>query len=124
MGWNSMSRQPIARSPDLARLQNEGYDLDIKGGHLLVRDVPFVASDRTVRRGILVMVLDLSGDVTGKPKNHKAYWIGDHPCYADGRKIEVIANSSNRLTLHPEVTVDHMFSARADYRDYHHKVTT
>jgi hypothetical protein len=119
-----MSRKPIARSSDLTRLQNEGYDLDVRGGHLLVQDVPFVKSDRTVGRGALVMALDLRGDVTAKPSSHVAYWVGEHPCNADGRRIETIANSSNRQTLHPEIIVDHMFSAKADYRDFHHKVTT
>ena len=52
-----MSLRPIARSPDLTRLRNEGYDLDIRGGFLLVRDVPYVGADRTVRRGTLSPLL-------------------------------------------------------------------
>lgn len=119
-----MSRRPIARSSDLTRLQNEGYDLDIRGGFLLVRNVPYVGADRVVRRGILISRLDLSGDVTNKPRDHVAYWTGEHPCHSDGGKIRAIENGSGPQVLHDGVCADHTFSAKADYRDYHHKMTT
>lgn len=119
-----MSLRPIALSPDLTRLRNEGYDLDIRGGFLLVRDVPYVGGDRTVSRGTLISRLELSGDVTVKPADHVAYWTGDHPCHSDGRKINAIENSSEPQALHEGVRADHTFSAKADYRDYHHKMTT
>lgn len=119
-----MSRRPIARSPDLQRLQDEGFDLAILSGHLLIRDVPYVTSNKIVSRGILVMPLDLAGEVAVKPASHIAYWIGEHPCHATGMKIASIENSSNRQQIAPGVYVDHTFSAKADYRDYHHKVRT
>jgi biotin operon repressor len=37
-----MSRKPINRSPDLLKLQEEGYDLEIRSGYLLVKGVPYV----------------------------------------------------------------------------------
>lgn len=119
-----MSRRPIARSPDLIRLQNEGYDLDIRGGFLLIRNVPYVGADQTLRVGILISRLELSGDVTNKPRDHVAYWTGEHPCHSDGRKIRTIENGSAPQVLHDGVRADHTFSAKADYRDYHHKMTT
>jgi hypothetical protein len=42
-----MSRRPIDLSPDLLRLQNEGYDIAIRHGFLLVRDVPYVPDFKT-----------------------------------------------------------------------------
>jgi Domain of unknown function (DUF6791)/ThiF family len=119
-----MSRRLIDRSPDLLRLRNEGYDIDIRTGCLLVSTVPYVDSQRTVRLGTLISKLELSGDTTNKPKDHVAYWVGDHPCRADGTLITAIQHSSNRQDLGDGVVVDHMFSAKADYRDYHHKMTT
>ena len=35
-----MSQQPISLSPDLQRLRDEGLDLEIKSGYLLVKNVP------------------------------------------------------------------------------------
>ncbi|EIM28576.1 ThiF family adenylyltransferase [Microvirga lotononidis] len=119
-----MSLRPIALSSDLSRLRNEGYDLDIRGGFLLVRNVPYVGADRTVQRGILISRLDLSGDVTNKPGDHVAYWTGEHPCHSDGGKIRAIENSSTPQVLCDGVSADHTFSAKADYRDYHHKMTS
>ncbi|MGO8843572.1 MAG: ThiF family adenylyltransferase [Methyloceanibacter sp.] len=119
-----MSRRPIALSPDLLRLQNEGYDLDIRDGFLLVRDVPFVDSQRVVRRGMLISKLKLSGDIAEKPDDHVCYWTGQHPCHADSSKITSIQNPSAPQDLAPGVHADFTFSAKADYRDYHHKVTT
>lgn len=119
-----MSRRPIALSPGLLRLQNEGYDLDIRGGFLLVRDVPYVDSQRAVRRGILISTLKLSGDVAEKPDTHVCYWTGEHPCHADGSKITSIQNPSAPQDLAPGVRADFTFSAKANYRDYHHKITT
>jgi hypothetical protein len=121
-----MSRRPIARSADLTRLQNEGYDLELRGqgGLLLVKGVPYVASDRTVRRGTLIVKLTLAGDVTVKPADHVAYWSGLHPCHSDGRKITAFENPSASQDMGDGVCADFMFSAKADYRDYYHKVTT
>lgn len=119
-----MSRRPIALSDDLNRLQNEGYDLDIRDGYLLVRDVPYVTSNRSVKRGILIMQLDLAGDVTIKPKSHVAFWAGEHPCHSDGQKIRAIENSSQPRLLCEGLHANHTFSAKAGYRDYHHKVTS
>ena len=119
-----MSHRPIAHSPDLLRLQNEGYDLVIRGGYLLVRDVPFVDARRTVQRGTLIVKLDLSGDIANKPPDHVAYWIGEHPCHSDGTKIHSIENGSPPQDLGHGTRADFLFSAKADYRDYHHKVTT
>lgn len=119
-----MSRRPIALSPDLLRLQNEGYDIEIRDGFLLVRDVPYVDSSGSLQRGILISRLELSGDVTVKPKDHVAYWTGAHPCHSDGRKITSIQNGSAPQDFGNGVKADFTFSAKADYRDYHHKMTT
>ena len=37
-----MSQQLISRNPDLRRLREEGYDIELRAGHLLVKGVPYV----------------------------------------------------------------------------------
>jgi hypothetical protein len=105
-------------------LQNEGYNLEIQDGLLLVREVPFVDARCSVRQGVLISKLKLSGDITEKPDDHVCYWSGEHPCRANGSKITAIEHSSPPQDLAPGVRADFMFSAKADYRDYHHKMTT
>jgi len=43
-----MSRRPIDRSPPLKRLRNEGYDVDVITGYLIIRDVPYVGKRQPV----------------------------------------------------------------------------
>lgn len=119
-----MSQQLIVHSSDLCQLRDEGYDIAIVGGYLHVRDVPYVNSAATVQRGMLISKLELSGDRTIKPSDHVAYWVGEHPCYSDGRIITAITHSAVSLDVGNGIVANFMFSAKADYRDYHHKVKT
>lgn len=105
-----MSRRPIVLSADLQRLQNEEYDLEIRGGYLLIRAVPYVDSARTVQRGVLFMPLDLAADVTRKPTTHIAYWKGTHPCHSDGTKITTIENPSPPQDFGNGIRADFTFS--------------
>jgi hypothetical protein len=123
-----MSNTLIGRSHDLKKLRDEGYNLEIRGGYLLVQEVPYVNSAREVKRGVLVSKLQLAGNVTTRPDTHVAYFVGDHPCRADGSEIAEIKNSSQRQTLTDGVVISHTFSAKPKpaehYDDYYDKVTT
>jgi hypothetical protein len=122
-----MSQKPISRSRDLKRLRDEGYDLEIRSGYLLVKDVPYVNSAKQVKRGTLVSKLILAGDVTVRPDDHVAHFMGEHPCREDGKEIDQIKNESARRELAGDVVVDHRFSAKPQpsgfYEDYYAKVT-
>jgi hypothetical protein len=123
-----MSQKPISHSADLTHLRDEGYDLEIRAGHLLVKDVPYVAAGRIVKRGILVMPLKLAGDMTVKPENHVAHFIGEFPSRADGTPITTIGEKGNgRTKLGEGVEIDHTFSAKpmpsGSYENYYDKVT-
>lgn len=123
-----MSNTLIGRSPDLKKLRDEGYDLEIRGGYLLVKDVPYLNSSKEVKRGVLVSKLVLAGNVTTKPDSHVAYFVGDYPCRSDGAEIAEIKNASQRQSFTPEVVINHTFSAKPKpsdhYQDYYEKVTT
>ena len=123
-----MSQRPINRSADLKRLRDEGYDLEVRSGCLLVKDIPYVNSQKEVKRGILVIKLVLAGDQTGRPDTHVAYFSGDHPCDEDGSEIAKIKHGSHSHSLAEGVTVSHSFSAKPkpanSYPDYYAQVTT
>lgn len=123
-----MSQKPISRSADLTRLRSEGYDLELRSDHLLVKDVPYVGAGRIVKRGILVMPLKLAGDVTMKPENHVTHFIGEFPRRADDTLIDTIGNVSNaRTKLGEGLEIDQTFSAKpmpsGAYENYYDKVT-
>ena len=37
-----MSHSLISRSPDLKRLRDDGYEVDVQSDHLLMKHVPYV----------------------------------------------------------------------------------
>jgi hypothetical protein len=121
-----MSQQLISRSPDLKRLRDEGYTVEVLDGHLLVHNVPYANSAKEVKFGTLVSTLCLAGDVTHQPDTHVAYFIGDAPCTAGGLPIQQIkhSDSPNQLTEHIRVSRSFSNKPRDGYRDYHHKMAT
>lgn len=123
-----MSQQLISLSPDLSQLRDEGFDIEVRAGHLLLKGVPFVNAERRVSSGTLVTVLQVNGDRTGPPLDHTLYFIGEHPCNSDGSILKGIQNSSQKQELVPGLFVDHRFSAKpkpsGKYRDFHHQLTT
>jgi hypothetical protein len=122
-----MSQRPIGLSPDLRRLRDEGYNIEIREGHLLVKDVPYVNEKREVVRGTLVAILTLNGDITQPPADHVMYFDGDYPCNKDGSRIAGIQHQSNAQELAKGVLVKHSFSSKPPggrYVDYYEKVTT
>lgn len=122
-----MSHKLISHSPDLKKLRDEGYEIEIKNAHLLVHSVPYVNEKKEIARGMLVSPLgDLAGDRTVKPQDHVIHFAGEHPCDNAGNLIKGIQHSSGRKTLAEGVDVDHSFSNKPSngYADYYEKVTT
>ena len=64
-----MSHTLIDRSPDLKRLEEEGYEIEVRSDHLLLKHIPYVANDGSIKHGTLVSELTLAGDVTTKPES-------------------------------------------------------
>lgn len=118
-----MSVKLIARSADLKRLQDEGYEIEVRSGFLIVRSVPYVTSGRTVALGTVVTDLALNDDITQKPRDHQVWFAGEQPCHATGAPITALGPQRGRQTLCEGVVVDFRFSAKADYPDYHAKIT-
>lgn len=124
-----MSRQLIAHSPDLQRLQDEGYDIEVRSGHLLVR-VPYVTSNRGVSLGFLASELTLSGDTTTTPSTHVVYFIGaepgDQPCDEVGRRLDDLIIQDGPIPLGSDLVASSMFSHKPDpsYGDYYEKMST
>lgn len=120
-----MSQQLIERSPDLTRLQNAGYHVEVRSGYLVIHGIPYVNSKREVMFGTLSAKLKMAGDVTTTP-NHVAYFTGEYPCNADGNPIEKIRHTSNRETIDDMLVADHSFSSQPQggFKDYFEMMTT
>jgi len=122
-----MSQKLVSHSPDLKKLRDEGYEIEVRKGHLLVHQIPYVTARKDVAFGVLVTSLgDLAGDRTAKPQDHMMYFIGEHPCDKNGNLLKGIQHGSGKQTLAEGIEVDHSFSNKPPdgYPDYHAKVTT
>ena len=122
-----MSLQLINHSSDLKRLRDEGYEVEVHGGYLIIHHVPYLNSKMEIKYGILVSVLDLANPTTtAKPAVHTLYFMGETPCNNEGTVITAIQHSNPSLLIRENLTVNHMFSNRPPngYENYYEKMTT
>lgn len=119
-----MSQQLINHSTDLKRLRDEGYEIEVHGGYLLIHHVPYVDSNKQIQYGVLVSTLTLSSNNrTTVPDNHVIHFMGSDPCNEDGSIITAIQHS-NANSVFGQITVNRSFSNKpADgYPNYYEKV--
>lgn len=129
-----MSQKLVDRSPDLKRLRDEGYDLQVIGGgtHVRVGSIPFVDANKQVKTGYLVSTLELNQNNVRKPHEHTAWFGGGVPCTKNGSPLAMIINTT-KTTPVEGVEVDVQFSSKPvtatgydkdGYPDYYAKLTT
>lgn len=123
-----MSQKLFSHNSDLKKLREEGYFVQIVGGLLLLRDVPYVNSQRQVKLGTLVSSLTMAGDETRPPDTHVMHWNGEYPCNSDGTPIQEISNQAGPMDLGHGVTAQYAFSSKpaetGKYADYYDKMAT
>lgn len=118
-----MSPRPSRRSADLERLRDEGYDVALVDGLLVVRRIPYVDASRTVKYGTLSTPLLMAGDVTVAPHRHDVWWSGSPPCTASGEPLPGISTGRAK-DIDGELlrSLCHQPSGR-EFMDYHELVT-
>ena len=106
-----MSQQLINRNPDLKRLRDEGYEMEIIGGHLLVHHIPYLNSKKEIKYGTLVSALTLIGKgKIEKPNTHVIEFAGESPCNVGGSLISEIQHSNSPKKLNGRIQIDRSFS--------------
>jgi len=121
-----MSQLLISLSPDLKRLRDEGYEIEVKAGYLLAHHIPYLNSSKEIKYGTLVSELTLSNNtLTARPNTHVIYFIGEFPCNKDGSIITAIQHQSQIQRLHENITINHSFSNKppTGYANYYLKVS-
>lgn len=126
-----MSNKLVNRNPDLKRLRDEGYEIEVRGGHLIAHHIPYVNSNREIKIGKLISTLELNNDVVLKPNTHQIYFMGEHPCNNDGRIITEITHSAPNQQLFEDIILNQYFSNKplnnrgehSNYENYYDKIT-
>lgn len=122
-----MSHPLVSRSPDLARLRDEGFDLEIRSNYLLVKHVPYVTSAREVAYGTIISELSTSGSSTIAPGDHVVSFAGGIPCDQHGVPLNRIINTIGAIQVAEGLVADCTFSSKplvGYYADYYTKITS
>lgn len=123
-----MSHKLINLNPDLKRLRDEGYEINVVKSYLLVYHVPYVNLKKEVVLGVLVAPIQIIQDNRiAKPNDHTIHFVGEHPCDQNGIPLKGMVNESRRKTLAEGIEVDHYFSAKplnGNYENFYDKITT
>lgn len=122
-----MSRLPINRSPDLKRLRDDGYDIEVRAGFLVMHGVPYLAAPGRVERATIFTPLTLNDDVAQKPGDHQVFFVGETPQYAVGGQMTKLGLNGVGHQPLPGFIASHHFSNKprptGTYTDYHHKMS-
>ncbi len=120
-----MSAAAINLNPDLKRLQDEGYELEIREGCAIIWNVPYLDSNLVVQHGVLVSPLHMAGDTVTYNGNHVIYFQGTMPYRADGTSLAGAMLHQSTGNIFAGVQVDMSFSNKpaGGYTDYYHKFT-
>jgi len=112
------SAEIIAASSDLKALHDDGFEVAIKHGHLLISSVPYVIVGKKVARGTLIFPLTMVTEFrVGKPGDHTAHFAGEEPHHADGTPIKgMIANRGEDKKAEGIVSKFH-FSSKPERED-------
>ncbi|MES2535408.1 MAG: ThiF family adenylyltransferase [Pseudomonadota bacterium] len=117
-----MSAALFNLNPDLKRLREDGYRVQIVGGALVMHEVPYVNAQMEVKLGTLTSSLCMSGNVTQKPEPHTIQFEGEFPCNADGTYIKGLGAGPGAGLI-----AKYIFSSKPGpqgYQDYHQKMVT
>lgn len=119
-----MSAAVLDHSPDLKRLQNEGYEIEINNSHCIIHNVPYLDENLNIQKGILVSSIVVVGDTTKYNGDHVIYFHGSMPYRNTGENLAAIVNSPCNKEM-AGVYVNYMFSNKPaqGYKDYYDKIT-
>lgn len=113
----------VSRSPDLTKLVEEGYDVEVRDANLLVHHVPFVNDAGAVEHGILVSELSTNGERTIAPGRHEVWVVGGVP--HDHLGNPVLIADQNPVDYGNGLVASCRLSGKPENRmpvDYHEKI--
>ncbi|MFB7344781.1 ThiF family adenylyltransferase [Streptomyces hydrogenans] len=117
-----MSTALLARDPDLSRLLDDGYDITLAAGHIIVH-IPYVTDNRTVERGFLAHPVTVAGDRFVSGTDHRIWFGGSTPCDEHGRPLTLATPDARAIT--DGMQASFMLSSKppGGYPDQYTKIT-
>lgn len=123
---SSMSQKPTALNPSVARLIEDGFEIEIVHQHLLVRSIPYLNHVGELTLGTLACAYAELGEEDTKPNDHTFWLQGELPHMANGQPMVHVVNNSNPQTLFDQFVGHHYLSNKTSDQfpqNFYEKVT-
>jgi hypothetical protein len=115
----------VNHNDDLKRLQDKGYAISIDSNYLVVRDIPYLDSNKDLQIGAIVTKLVFTDLEHVIQEDHQIFFCGSHPCQLDGSNIRNLGGGITSLQLvSPDVIVQRSFSNKPanGFTDFFEKI--
>lgn len=117
--------KPLTHSPDLKRLYEQGYEIQVRDSHIIIHSVPYLNSDKKPTRGIIVSSIENidADNIAHYGSEHVVFFAGEKPYNANGTELTSFSITEHKAEIIPGLKVNYQFSAKRDYKDYYEKIT-
>ena len=108
-----MSQKLVSHNDDLRRLVDKGYAVAFDNNHLVIRDVPYLDSERQLQFGAIVAPIEFIDQTRVTQPDHQILFAGSVPHGLDGQPIPNLGGGAAKATLSEaseDVVVERSFS--------------
>lgn len=106
-----MLQRLVSHNDDIRRLVERGYAVGFDSECLIVRDVPYLDSEKQLRSGAVVTKLEFIDENRVKQHNHEIYFAGSEPHGLDGTRIPNLGGGPTQLGLSADdIVIERSFS--------------
>lgn len=113
--------------PDIKKLIEKGYAVSIDTNNLVIRDIPYLNSNKELETGAFISKLIFVDEHRVIMDDHQMYFCGGHPCELDGASIKNLGGGPMTMPLaSKDLIVQRSFSNKPSngYADLCEKVET
>lgn len=119
----------VSHNDDIRRLVEKGYAVAIDSGYLIVRDIPYLDSERNLQTGAIIAKLVFADENRVVQDDHQVFFAGSTPHNLDGKPIPNLGDRNTSLALggaSQDVVVQRRFSnkpkATGKFQDFFEKI--
>lgn len=89
----------VSHNTDIQRLVEKGYAVAFDSNCMVIRDIPYLDTEKKLQLGTIVTKLVFIDNERVKQHNHQIYFAGSSPCNLDGSPIPNLGDSPHSLAL-------------------------
>ncbi len=119
----------VNHNEDIQRLVEKGYAVAFDSNCMVIRDIPYLDTQKQLQFGVIVAKLVFIDKERVKQDNHQIYFAGSSPCDIQGVKIPNLADRPHNLNLSSasdDVIVQRSFSNKPKktgrFKDFYEKI--